>query len=90
MGGTGWGQKVDNYLSGIASDVFGGSNEGGLQVSDGRGGSRSADALDAMNNPDIADALGYSGGSSGGGMTGAMGGYGNADGSPSNNSPGIW
>jgi hypothetical protein len=94
MGGTGWGAKVDNYLSGVVSDVFGsGSNGGGLQVSDGRGGYRSADALDAMNNPDIADALGYSGGgggSSGGGMTGAMGGYGNADGSPSNNSPGIW
>jgi hypothetical protein len=94
MGGTGWGQKVDNYLSGITSDVFGGSNAGGLQVSDGRGGYRSADALDAMNNPDIASALGYGGsggeGRSSGGMTGEMGGYGNADGSPSNNSPGIW
>jgi hypothetical protein len=95
MGGTGWGAKVDSYLSGMANDIFsGGSNGGGLQVSDGRGGYRSADALDAMNNPDIADALGYGGGSSGGsgggGMTGAMGGYGNADGSPSNNSPGLW
>jgi hypothetical protein len=74
MGGTGWGAKVDSYLSGVVSDVFG----GGLQVSDGRGGDRSADALDAMNNPDIADALGYGGGgggSFGGRMTGAMGGY---------------
>jgi hypothetical protein len=61
LGGVVGGFNPFGHAKSLASNafggLFGGSPDGSMMVSNGRGGWRSADALDAMSNPDLARSM---------------------------------